>query len=64
LDIIHSPAFYLKHGISETGFCISLEVEPTQMGPTERAAFCLRTPATTPTGVVEIMQQEALNRQK
>jgi hypothetical protein len=34
LDIIHRPVFYLKH-VSETGFCLCLQVEPTQVGPTE-----------------------------
>jgi hypothetical protein len=30
LDIIHRPVFYLKHGVSETGFFLRLQVEPTQ----------------------------------
>jgi hypothetical protein len=33
LDIIHRPVFYMKH-ISETTFCIRLQVEHTQLGPT------------------------------
>jgi hypothetical protein len=33
LDIIHNPAFYLKHCDSETGFYPRLKVEPTQLGP-------------------------------
>jgi hypothetical protein len=32
-DIIHRPAFYLKHNVWETGFCLRLQVEPTQLGP-------------------------------
>jgi hypothetical protein len=32
----------LKHNISETGFCRRLQVEPTQMGPIERATPCLQ----------------------
>jgi hypothetical protein len=27
-----SPAFYLKHGVSETGFSLRLQMEPTQLG--------------------------------
>jgi hypothetical protein len=42
LDIIHHPVFYLKLNVSETGFCILLQVEPAQMGPTDRASLCLR----------------------
>jgi hypothetical protein len=26
LDIIHPPVFYLKHDISETGFCLGRQV--------------------------------------
>jgi hypothetical protein len=39
LDIIHRPALYLKHDISETGFCLRLQVETTQMGPIQRSIF-------------------------
>jgi hypothetical protein len=28
LDISHSPAFYLKHNISETEFCLCLLLQP------------------------------------
>lgn len=45
LDIIHvlflfktSSCFYLKHDISENGFFLSLQVEPTRMDPTDRAS--------------------------
>jgi hypothetical protein len=31
LDIICRPAFYFKHSIAETGFCLLLQLEPTQM---------------------------------
>jgi hypothetical protein len=43
LDIIRLADFYLKHDVSETGFCFRLQVEPTQMGPIGRASLCLRT---------------------
>jgi hypothetical protein len=26
LDIIHRPVLYLKHNVSETGFCLHLQV--------------------------------------
>jgi hypothetical protein len=42
LDIIHHPVLYRKHGISETGFSLRLQEEPTQVGPLERASLCLR----------------------
>jgi hypothetical protein len=44
LDIIHRPVFYLKHDVSETGFGLRLQVEPTQMGP-----MCVSGPVLPPT---------------
>jgi hypothetical protein len=41
LDIIHRPVFYLKYDVSVTGFCLHLQVEPTQLGPIDRASLCL-----------------------
>jgi hypothetical protein len=41
LDIIRRPII-LKHDVSETGLCLLLQVEHTQMGPTERSNLCLR----------------------
>jgi hypothetical protein len=39
LDIIHPTVFYLKtHNISETGFCLRLQVKPTQLGLIDRAS--------------------------
>jgi hypothetical protein len=35
LDTNHRPVFYLKHVVSETGFCIRLQVEPTQFVPVD-----------------------------
>jgi hypothetical protein len=40
LDIIHLPVF-LKHNVSETGFCLRLLVETIQFGPIDRASLCL-----------------------
>jgi hypothetical protein len=42
LDIIHRPVFCLKHNVSETGFCLRLQLQPTQVVPTDRARFYLR----------------------
>jgi hypothetical protein len=39
LDIIHSHVLYLKHDILETGFCPWLQVEHTQLGPTDRLSL-------------------------
>jgi hypothetical protein len=32
LDIIYRPVFFLKHHVLETGFCLHLQVEPTELG--------------------------------
>jgi hypothetical protein len=31
LDIIHRSVFYLKHYVSETGFCLCFQVEITEL---------------------------------
>jgi hypothetical protein len=41
LDVIYHRVFYLKHNVSETGFCLRLEVEPTQSDPIVRAILYL-----------------------
>jgi hypothetical protein len=43
LDIIRSHVFDLKHNVSETGFCLRLQVEHTQLGPVsgERETRCI-----------------------
>jgi hypothetical protein len=41
LDISHRPVFYLKREVSETGFCLRLQVGPTYLGPMYIASFCL-----------------------
>jgi hypothetical protein len=33
--------FYLKHDVSVNGFYLCLQVEPTQLGPIDRASLCL-----------------------
>jgi hypothetical protein len=47
LDIIFRPAYISKYNVSETGFCLRLQVEPTQLGPIDRASPYLRTLAPT-----------------
>jgi hypothetical protein len=49
LDINHRHFFYLKYravyfsnNVSETGFCLRLQVKPTQLGPIDRAIPHLR----------------------
>jgi hypothetical protein len=37
LNIIHRPVFYSKQNFSKTGFCLRLQVEPTQLGPIDGA---------------------------
>jgi hypothetical protein len=41
-DIIGPPAFYLKQ-VSETGFCLRLQKEPTQMSPIDGATLTCHT---------------------
>jgi hypothetical protein len=62
LDIIHRPVSYLKHDVSETGFCFRLQVGPAQSDPIERAGLCLQPPATTPTGFIKLTQHNPPKR--
>jgi hypothetical protein len=50
LDIVHRfvssknrPVYFSKHIFSETGFCLRLQVKPTQLGPIDRTSPYLRT---------------------
>jgi hypothetical protein len=43
LDIIHRPIYITKHNVSETGFCLRLQVKSTQLGPIDRVSPYLRT---------------------
>jgi hypothetical protein len=38
LSSIHCPVCFSKHNFSETGFCLRLQVETTQLGPIDRAS--------------------------
>jgi hypothetical protein len=42
LDIVHRPVLYVKHDVSETGFCLRPQVKLTQLDPIDRATPCLR----------------------
>jgi hypothetical protein len=33
LDIFHRPVFISNHDVSETGFCLRIQVEDTQLSP-------------------------------
>jgi hypothetical protein len=57
LDIIHRP-FLFKNIVSETGFCLRLQVKPTQLGPIDRASPYLRTPVPTQIGYTNQAQHE------
>jgi hypothetical protein len=37
------PVYISKHKVSETGFCLRLQVNPTQLGSINRASPYLRT---------------------
>jgi hypothetical protein len=43
MDIIRHHVFYLEHNALETGFCLRLQVEPTQLGPIDIASLDLWT---------------------
>jgi hypothetical protein len=38
-----SPDYFSKHNVSETGFCLRLQVKPTQLSPIDRVSPYLRT---------------------
>jgi hypothetical protein len=38
----HRPVYFSKHNVSDTGFCLRLQVKPTQLGPIDRASPYLR----------------------
>jgi hypothetical protein len=37
LYLKHCPAYFSKHNVLETQFCLHLQVKPTQLGPIDRA---------------------------
>jgi hypothetical protein len=48
LDIVRRPVYIFKHNVSETDFCLRLQVKPVQLGPIARASPYLRTPVPEP----------------
>jgi hypothetical protein len=40
MNVIHHRVYYLRHDVSESGFCLLLQVEPTRLGPIDRASPC------------------------
>jgi hypothetical protein len=40
LHIIHRPVLYLKHVLSETKFCLPIQVEPICFGSVDRPSLC------------------------
>jgi hypothetical protein len=43
MDIIRRHVIFKTRNVSETAFCICLQVEPTQLDPIDRASPYLRT---------------------
>jgi hypothetical protein len=56
----YTSSFYLKEYVSETGFCLRLQAEPTQVGPIESVSLSLRTPATIHVGSVVGVRRQTL----
>jgi hypothetical protein len=49
LSLSKSRSFHFsKHNVSDTGFCLRLQVKPTQLGLIDRASPYLRTPVPAP----------------
>jgi hypothetical protein len=40
---LYTVLFIFQNNVSETGFCLRLQVKPTQFGPIDRASPSLRT---------------------
>jgi hypothetical protein len=59
LDVIFRLVFNLKHDVLETGFCLLLQVEPTQFGPIDGGILCLPTPAITSIGFIKPTQNKS-----
>jgi hypothetical protein len=38
LHLKNRRVYFSKHDVSETGFCLRLQVKPTQLGPIDRAS--------------------------
>jgi hypothetical protein len=62
LCLKHHPVYFSKHDVSQTGFCLRLQVKPTQLGPIDRASPSLRTPM--PACVLKNKQDVVLDKDK
>jgi hypothetical protein len=57
MDLTYYPGFYLKQNVSETVFCLCLQVEASQLGTVDIATLRLRTPPTIAIGVIKPTQR-------
>jgi hypothetical protein len=53
LLIKNRPVYFSKHNVSETGFCLRLQVKPTQLNAIDRASPYLRTLVAAPRWGIE-----------
>jgi hypothetical protein len=44
----HHPVYFSKQNVSDNGFCLRLQVKPTQLGPIDKTSPYLRTPVPAP----------------
>jgi hypothetical protein len=59
---IHRPVFYLKQDISGTEFCLRLQLEPTRLGPLNRASlFLSRAGLVSPNDKIQSRKQPVLS---
>jgi hypothetical protein len=56
LNIAHCPVLFKTHNISETGFCLRLQVDPNQLGPIDRVTPYFWTPAPTQDRIYKVIQ--------
>jgi hypothetical protein len=56
--------FYSKRNVSQTGFCLHLQVETSQLGPINTASPYLRTPAPTQDRTINQPQHNSILQQK
>jgi hypothetical protein len=54
--VFKCPVSLSKYNVSETGFCLRLQVKPTQLGPIDRASPYLRIPVSLSRGYINQAQ--------
>jgi hypothetical protein len=59
-----SSCFYLKHNVSDTGFCLRLQVKPTPLGSIDRASPYLRISAQHKIGYTKYGEEKTPTRVK